>query len=90
MALQPLRKNDPFVVFLALLPSSLHKEKNRFLMDIMVQVLLKLGQVEVSTTDLTVNYSDSVLHHRSVVEDLNRTIRVSLYHQTHRHSYCET
>ncbi|XP_028458704.1 cilia- and flagella-associated protein 43 isoform X2 [Perca flavescens] len=53
----------------------LHKDKNRFLMDIMVQVLLKQGQVEVSTTDLTADYTDSVLHHRSVVEDLNRTIR---------------
>ncbi|XP_076599514.1 cilia- and flagella-associated protein 43 [Chaetodon auriga] len=54
---------------------SLHKEKNRFLMDIMVQVLLKQGQVEVSTTDLTADYTDSVLLHRSVVEDHNRTIR---------------
>ncbi|XP_070772213.1 cilia- and flagella-associated protein 43 [Enoplosus armatus] len=54
---------------------SLHKEKNRFLTNIMVQVLLKQGQVEVSTTDLTADYTDSVLHHRSVVEDLNRAIR---------------
>ncbi|XP_029304967.1 cilia- and flagella-associated protein 43 isoform X2 [Cottoperca gobio] len=54
---------------------SLHKEKNRFLMDIMVQLLLKQGQVEVSTTELTADYSDSLLNHRSVVEDLNRTIR---------------
>ncbi|XP_039994475.1 cilia- and flagella-associated protein 43 [Xiphias gladius] len=55
---------------------SLHKEKNRFLMDIMVQVLLKQGQVEVPTADLTADYTDSVLLHRSVVEDLNRTIRM--------------
>ncbi|XP_049456039.1 cilia- and flagella-associated protein 43 isoform X1 [Epinephelus fuscoguttatus] len=54
---------------------SLHKEKHRFLMDIMVQVLLKQGQVEVSTTDLTPDYSASVLLHMSVVEDLNKTIR---------------
>ncbi|XP_054455755.1 cilia- and flagella-associated protein 43 [Anoplopoma fimbria] len=54
---------------------SLHKEKNRFLKDIMVQVLLKQGQVEVSTTDLTADYTDSVLSHRIVVENLNRTIR---------------
>ncbi|XP_059215696.1 cilia- and flagella-associated protein 43 isoform X2 [Centropristis striata] len=54
---------------------SLHKEKNIFLTDIMVQVLLKQGQVEVSTTDLTTDYTDSVLHQRSVVEDLNREIR---------------
>lgn len=67
-----------------LLTSSLHKEKNRFLTDIMVQVVLKQGQVEVSTTDLTADYTDSVLQHSSVVEDLNRTIRVSLYYQTYR------
>ncbi|XP_068577145.1 cilia- and flagella-associated protein 43 [Cebidichthys violaceus] len=54
---------------------SLHREKNRFLTDIMVQVLLKQGQVEVSTTDLTADYTDSVLSNRSVVEKLNRTIR---------------
>lgn len=64
--------------FVVLLSPSLHKEKNRFLMDIMVQVLLKQGQVEVPTADLTADYTDSVLLHRSVVEDLNRTIRVSL------------
>ncbi|XP_018552334.1 LOW QUALITY PROTEIN: cilia- and flagella-associated protein 43 [Lates calcarifer] len=55
---------------------SLHKEKNRFLMDIMVQVLLKQGQVEVSTRGMTADYTDSLLLHRSVVEDLNRTIRM--------------
>ncbi|XP_042358212.1 cilia- and flagella-associated protein 43 [Plectropomus leopardus] len=54
---------------------SLHKEKNRFLTDVMVQVLLKKGQTEVSTTDLTADYTDSVLLRRSVVEDLNRAIR---------------
>lgn len=42
----------------------------------MVQILLKQGQVEVDTEDLTADYSDSVLLHRSVVEDLNNTIRV--------------
>lgn len=75
-------------VFVVLLPSSLHKEKNRFLMNIMVQVLLKQGQVEVSTTDLTADYTEAVLLHRSVLEDLNRTIRVSLYHQ--KQSHCKT
>ncbi|XP_023282389.1 cilia- and flagella-associated protein 43 [Seriola lalandi dorsalis] len=55
---------------------SLHKEKNCFLTDIMAQVLLKQGQVEVSTTDLTADYTDSVLLHRIVVEDLNKTIRM--------------
>ncbi|XP_030297865.1 cilia- and flagella-associated protein 43 isoform X2 [Sparus aurata] len=54
---------------------SLHKEKNHFLTDILVQFVLKQGQLEVSTTDLTPDYTDSVLLHRSVVEDLNNSIR---------------
>ncbi|XP_056291308.1 cilia- and flagella-associated protein 43 isoform X1 [Pseudoliparis swirei] len=54
---------------------SLHKEKNLFLSDIMVQILLKQGQVEVFTTDLTVDYTDSVLSDRIEVENLNTTIR---------------
>ncbi|KAM7408596.1 hypothetical protein PAMA_002353 [Pampus argenteus] len=69
---------------------SLHKDKYRFLRDIMVQVLLKQGQVEVSHTDFTPDYSDSLLLHRTVVEDLNRTIRVGLHHHTHIDSYCNT
>lgn len=54
----------------------LHKVKNRFNVDVMVQVLLKQGQVEVSNAELTADYSNSVLLQRSVVEDLNKTIRV--------------
>ncbi|XP_053188578.1 cilia- and flagella-associated protein 43-like [Scomber japonicus] len=54
---------------------SLHKEKHRFLMDIMIQVLLKQGQVEMPTTDFTPDFSDCVLLDRSVVEDLNSSIR---------------
>ncbi|XP_068597731.1 cilia- and flagella-associated protein 43 [Brachionichthys hirsutus] len=53
---------------------SLHKEKNHFLTNLMVQVLLKQDQVEVPPTDLTVDFSDSVLLHRKVVEDLNSSI----------------
>lgn len=85
-----LWKNDPRVFVVVLLPPSLHKEKNRFLTDIIIQVLLRKDQVEVSPTDLTADYTDSVLLHRSVVEDLNRTIRVSLYHQIHKQSQCKT
>ncbi|XP_075997913.1 cilia- and flagella-associated protein 43 [Genypterus blacodes] len=55
---------------------SLHKEKSRFLSDVMVQVLIKQGQVEVAPTGLAADYSGSILHHRSVVEDLNTTIRM--------------
>ncbi|KAM6922521.1 cilia- and flagella-associated protein 43 [Lycodopsis pacificus] len=50
---------------------SLHREKNRFLTDIMVQVLLKQDQVKVSTTDQTADYTDSVLINSSVLEKLN-------------------
>lgn len=74
-------KNDLSGLFVVRLPVSLHGERNRFLTDIMIQVLLKQDQVEVSTTGLTADYTGSVLLHRSVVEDLNRTIRVSLCHQ---------
>lgn len=57
--------------------SRLHQEKNHFLSNIMILVPLKQEQVEVSTTDFPADYTDSVLLHRSVVEDLNETIRVS-------------
>uniref|UniRef100_A0AAV2JQE6 Cilia- and flagella-associated protein 43 n=1 Tax=Knipowitschia caucasica TaxID=637954 RepID=A0AAV2JQE6_KNICA len=53
----------------------LHQVKNRFIMDLNVQVLLKQGQVEVSNTKFSGQYADSILLPRSVVEDLNRTIR---------------
>lgn len=46
-------------------------------MNIMVQVILKQGQVEVGTTDLGPDYTSAVLIHRNVVEELNGTIRVS-------------
>ncbi|XP_058508068.1 cilia- and flagella-associated protein 43 isoform X2 [Solea solea] len=51
---------------------SLHKEKNRFMMDVMVQVVLKQGQVSTKTAS---DFTDAVLLHMSVVGDLNRTIR---------------
>ncbi|CAK8681425.1 cilia- and flagella-associated protein 43-like [Clavelina lepadiformis] len=40
-----------------------------------VQFLLKQGQVEVVSGTFTPDYSDSILIHRGVVEDLNGTIR---------------
>lgn len=42
----------------------------------MVQILIKQGQVEVETEDLIPDYSESLLVHRGVVEDLNNSIRV--------------
>jgi hypothetical protein len=43
-----------------------------------VQLLLKQGQVEVDAGQFVHDYRDSVLVHRSVVEDLNTTIKVSI------------
>ena len=57
---------------------SIHKEKNHSLIDITVQVVLKQGQV--STEDVTAEDSDFILLHRNVVEELNKTIRVSIYY----------
>uniref|UniRef100_A0A672JAF0 Uncharacterized protein n=1 Tax=Salarias fasciatus TaxID=181472 RepID=A0A672JAF0_SALFA len=51
-------------------------EKNRLLTDTMVQVILKQGQVELSATDLTVDYTDLILYHRSILR--SRTICSSL------------
>ncbi|KAL2083728.1 hypothetical protein ACEWY4_021501 [Coilia grayii] len=56
--------------------NSLREEKMRFRLDIMVQILIKQGQVEVEAGDFVADYSDSLLLHRSVVEDLNGTIRM--------------
>ncbi|KAM4607453.1 cilia- and flagella-associated protein 43 [Polymixia lowei] len=56
--------------------NGLREDKIRFQLDVMVQVLIKQGQVEVAPTDFVADYSDSVLLHRSVVEDLNRTIKM--------------
>ncbi|XP_072247694.1 cilia- and flagella-associated protein 43 [Leuresthes tenuis] len=56
---------------------SLHKKKNRHLKNTMVQVILKQGQVEVSTIDLTADTveTDFILYHRSVVDKLRGIIR---------------
>lgn len=67
-----------------MLPLSLHKEKNHFLTNIMIQVPLKQDQVEVSATDFIPDYTDCVLIHRGVVEDLNKTVRVSLNRHSHK------
>ncbi|KAK7904788.1 hypothetical protein WMY93_017395 [Mugilogobius chulae] len=51
----------------------LHKVKNRFMLDIKIQYLLKWGYVEESNTGATANYSESLLLHRNVVEDMIKT-----------------
>ncbi|PVD30534.1 hypothetical protein C0Q70_09802 [Pomacea canaliculata] len=46
-----------------------------FTLDLEVQLLLKQGQVEVDAGQFIHDYNNSVLIHRSVVEDLNATIK---------------
>ncbi|XP_027030839.2 cilia- and flagella-associated protein 43-like [Tachysurus fulvidraco] len=53
----------------------LREERLRFSSNVITQLLLKQGHVEVETGDFTAEYSDSWLLHRSVVEDLNNSIR---------------
>ncbi|XP_058242612.1 cilia- and flagella-associated protein 43-like isoform X2 [Hemibagrus wyckioides] len=53
----------------------LRVERSTLCSNVMVQLLLKQGQVEVENEDFAADYSDSLLLHRNVVEDLNSTIR---------------
>ncbi|XP_069827504.1 cilia- and flagella-associated protein 43 isoform X2 [Dendropsophus ebraccatus] len=53
----------------------LRNEKMKFQLDLTVQFILKQGQVELEGTDLIPNYTDAILLHRSVIEDLNSNIR---------------
>lgn len=52
----------------------LRDEKMKFFINLEVQLLLKQGQVEVSPGSFIMDYTDSALIHRSVVEDLNAQI----------------
>lgn len=45
-------------------------------MNLMVQLVLKQGQVEVMSDDFISEYNTSILLHKAVVEDLNNTIQV--------------
>ena len=56
----------------------LKEDQQRFSLNLEVQLLLKQGQVEVDAGRFVHDYRDSVLIHRSVVEDLNTTIKVIL------------
>uniref|UniRef100_A0A8C3ILW8 Cilia- and flagella-associated protein 43 n=1 Tax=Chrysemys picta bellii TaxID=8478 RepID=A0A8C3ILW8_CHRPI len=54
----------------------LREEKMRFQLDLTVQFLLKQGQVELeSAAELIPDYTDAILLHKSVIEELNCTIR---------------
>jgi len=56
---------------------SLGEERLRRNLDLEVQFLLKQGQVEVECKDFIADYSKSILIIRTVVEDLNKTIKIS-------------
>ncbi|XP_022540288.2 cilia- and flagella-associated protein 43 isoform X1 [Astyanax mexicanus] len=55
--------------------NGLREERMRFCRDPMVQIVIKQGQVELESGDFIADYSDAVLLHRSVVEELNSVIR---------------
>lgn len=48
----------------------------RFTCNLEIQLVLKQGQVEVESDDFIQMFDDCVLLHRSVIEDLNASIRV--------------
>ena len=57
----------------------LKEDSQRFNLNLEVQLMLKQGQVEVDTSTFVHDYKDSALIHRSVVEELNSNIKVSLF-----------
>ncbi|XP_076460305.1 cilia- and flagella-associated protein 43-like [Babylonia areolata] len=55
--------------------NKLKEDQQRFSLNLEVQLLLKQGQVEVDAGRFVRDYRDSVLINRSVVEELNTTIK---------------
>ncbi|KAL8576297.1 hypothetical protein ACOMHN_006220 [Nucella lapillus] len=55
--------------------NKLKEDQQQFSLNLEVQLLLKQGQVEVDSGQFVHDYRDSVLVHRSVVEELNTTIK---------------
>ncbi|ESO90244.1 hypothetical protein LOTGIDRAFT_233795 [Lottia gigantea] len=53
----------------------LREDRQRFTINLEVQLLLKQGQVEVDAGRFVHDFKPSALLHRSVVEDLNKTIK---------------
>ncbi|XP_040848093.1 cilia- and flagella-associated protein 43 [Ochotona curzoniae] len=53
----------------------LQEEKVKFHLDLMIQILLKQGQVEVENFQLMLEYSDAILINKNIIEDLNSVIR---------------
>ncbi|XP_078421122.1 cilia- and flagella-associated protein 43 isoform X2 [Cetorhinus maximus] len=56
--------------------NNLREIKSQFQLNLMVQLVLKQGQVEVLSSDFIPDYSNSILLHKGVVEDLNSTIQL--------------
>lgn len=54
---------------------SLKKTRQKFDINLEIQLLLKQGQVELETGMFTYNFNDSVLIHRSIIEELNSKIK---------------
>ncbi|XP_019644439.1 PREDICTED: cilia- and flagella-associated protein 43-like isoform X1 [Branchiostoma belcheri] len=57
------------------LQNKLREDKMRWMLNLEVQFLLKQGQVEVDSGPFIHDYSDSILLHRGVIEDLNSNIK---------------
>nr|CAB3230199.1 WD repeat-containing protein 96-like [Phallusia mammillata] len=55
--------------------TKLYEDIMKNMLNIEVQFLLKQGRVEITCGPFIADYSDSILIHRGVVEDLNGTIR---------------
>ncbi|XP_074855314.1 cilia- and flagella-associated protein 43 [Carettochelys insculpta] len=54
----------------------LREDKMRFQLDLTIQFLLKQGQVELeNAAELIPDYTDAILIHKSVIEELNCTVR---------------
>ncbi|XP_038613465.1 cilia- and flagella-associated protein 43 [Tachyglossus aculeatus] len=53
----------------------LREEKMKFQLDLTIHLLLKQGQVELENFQLMLEYPDSILINRSIIEELNRVIR---------------
>ena len=65
-----------------------------FELNLEIQFLLKQGQVEGDMGDFTPDFSDSVLIHRSRIEELNSQIKVAtpshaVYHLVHVKVGCD-
>lgn len=58
-----------------------------FDLNLEIQLLLKQGQVEVDMGEFVPDFSDSILIHRSAIEELNNQIKVWY---NHAYSFCQS